>query len=498
MLVREMPVAPPSGLTARFQKWEVPSGWWVLCAVPTGIFADPQEWAAAHVGEAALGDVRRTARLEMLCAAWACRPSLSIAKLFERSYEVTAAYALLSRPEVTPDALQEGHRAMTVEALHTEGTYLLLEDTTTLSWLRAAEIPDLGPVGTQTSRHQGFLLHAVLAVRWPGSAAAGTVRPAVEILGLADQQVHVRPRQKAVEAEKESALWTQATARIGTPAAAARWVRVCDREADIYVFGRDLQQQGDGFVVRAAQDRLLVDAAGHPLEAKLLEQVRRAPSLGSLALEVQPTAKKRRPARLQLSVVPMQLRAPKQLREQRGGGTTYLPVGGSVVRVWEPHPPAGVEPLEWILLCDQAETTLAGALTCVQQYASRWLIEEFHQALQTGTRAEELQLESGHALMNAVAVKSMSATRWLHLKEMVRLHPEAPAAASGLDEVELRILEERFQRHLPTVKLVMGAIARLGGYFGSPGSKQPPGWYTLTGGLERLLDFAYGARIGLK
>ena len=498
MLLKELPSSPQSARPVRLKKREMPPGWWVLCAIPNGIFEDPQEWAAGHMGEAALGDVRRTARLEKLCAAWACRPGLSIAKLFDRSYDVTAAYALLSHPEVTPDALQEGHRAMTWEALQPAGVYLLAEDTTTLSWLRAAEIPGLGPVSTQTSRRQGFLLHSVLAMRWVGAAAAGTRRPAVEILGLADQQVHVRSREKARDAEKESAFWTQATARIGTPTAEARWVRVCDREADIYVFLRDLQQQGYGFVVRAAQDRLLVDADGQPVAPKLLEQVRLSPSLGGFALEVQLADKQRRVAQLQLSTTAVQIQAPKKLREQRGGAKQYLPLSIPVVRVWEPQPPAGVEALVWILLCDQAEATFAGALLCVQQYAARWLVEEFHKALKTGTRAEELQLESGHALMNAVAVKSMIATRLLHLKEMVRLYPDAPASASGLDELELSILEDRFERRLPTVKLVMWAIARLGGYFGTPGTKQQPGWYTLTGGLERLLDLACGARLNLR
>jgi hypothetical protein len=37
------------------------------------------------------------------------------------------------------------------------------------------------------------------------------------------------------------------------------------------------------------------------------------------------------------------------------------------------------------------------------------LIEEFHKALKTGTKAEELQLETAESLFAAIAIKSMRA-----------------------------------------------------------------------------------------
>ncbi len=60
---------------------------------------------------------------------------------------------------------------------------------------------------------------------------------------------------------KESALWTRATERIGKGPddQDVRWVRVCDRGADIEVFMRGVIAQGQGFVVRAAQNRRLLD-----------------------------------------------------------------------------------------------------------------------------------------------------------------------------------------------------------------------------------------------
>lgn len=469
------------------------------------VWEDPVSWATSQFGELPLGDVRRTDRVVTLVAAWAVRPALSLSKLFDRKYDWEAGYALLRHDEVTPDALQVGHREQTLAAMQAPGTYLLPEDSTALSWARTQPIPDLGPVSTTGHKGQGFLLHSVLALRWPEDA--GTVRrPVVTVLGLADQQYHVRPPHGSTAARPpESTLWRAATARIGPPPPGVRWVRVCDREGDAYPFLQELQQAGYGFVVRLAQDRLVVDAAGQPLDEKVKAQVRAAPSLGGFTLEVRQQddrsgkgKKVRRPepvAHLQLSATPVRLRAPKARRAARGGEQAHPPLEVTIVRVWEPDPPPGVEPLEWLLICDQPVTTFEEALVCAQQYATRWLVEEFHKALKTGTRAEDLQLESGHALMNAVALKSVIAVRLLHLKEIARLQPEAPATTSGLDDLELAVLETRLGRPLPTVRLVLWGLARLGGYFGTPGTKQPPGWLTLSRGLEDLLLLAQGARM---
>ena len=60
----------------------------------------------------------------------------------------------------------------------------------------------------------------------------------------------------------------------------------------------------------------------------------------------------------------------------------------------------------------------------MQQYATRWLIEEFHKVLKTGLGAERLQLERAERIFVAVALMSVVATRLLALREWVRLIPE--------------------------------------------------------------------------
>ncbi|OGX85012.1 IS4/Tn5 family transposase DNA-binding protein, partial [Hymenobacter glacialis] len=125
-------------------------------------FGDSQQWAQTHFGEVRLGDVRRSQRVCTLAAGWARQPGASMPQLSQgQAYASKAAYQLLGHAQATPDALQAPHRQHVVQQLQAPGTYLLVEDTTELSWPEAAERrAGLGPVGPGKARSQGVLLHS--------------------------------------------------------------------------------------------------------------------------------------------------------------------------------------------------------------------------------------------------------------------------------------------------------------------------------------------------
>ncbi len=169
----------------------------------------------------------------------------------------------------------------------------------------------------------------------------------------------------------------------------------------------------------------------------------------------------------------------------------------TVVRVWEADPPAGVAPLEWILLCDAEVTTLAQAREIALQYATRWLVEEFQKALKTGMGVEKLQLETGAELIAAVALLSIVALRLLHLREVVRLIPDAPAAATGLRQLELDVLAAKTDRVLTTAQEVALALGHLGGHLNRK-SDGLPGWITLWRVYVVLQSLVDGVRLAHK
>jgi hypothetical protein len=449
-------------------------------------------WAQIHFANCRLSPSTRRRRVVTIAAAMASNPGDSLPKLFPKIYDLQAAYRMFDEPEATTDNLQAGHRQVVATRLRQPGEYLLIEDTSTVSYLHRQPIPGLGPIDRRTDRQVGFLLHSILAVAWPEAEVAGAEapgrRPPVVVVGLADQQVEVRtPRPVGTPPlESEQAdVWVRASHRIGpAPAAAAvRWVRVGDREADIYEYLCSCRALNHGFVVRATQDRVVRTGAGPTTRDHLMAAARAVPPLASLELDLRRRGSvPARRAHLSVGARPLQLVRPSKL-----GASSGLPatIAVTVVRVWEVDAPAGVEPLEWILVCDQPVTTPAEAVERVLQYASRWLIEEFHKGLKSGLGAERLQLEEGERLIAAVAVMSVVALRLLDLRERVRLMPEAAAEDLGLSRCELDVLSRIAGRPLRTVREIALAVGRLGGHLNRK-SDGLPGWHTLWHGMTKL------------
>jgi hypothetical protein len=294
----------------------------------------------------------------------------------------------------------------------------------------------------------------------------------------------------------ESALWERAAERLG-PAPErddVMWVKVCDRGADIYDHIRACQHQRQRFLVRARQNRALVTPDGQRA-GKLFETVRASASLGQMTLELRARpGQAARTAHLQVSVTSVILRAPQTVGQGPGARE---PIACTAVRVWEPHPPVGVKALEWILLTDLKVDTFAQASEVAQMYATRWLEEEFHKALKTGMGAERLQLTTAHEWFAAIALLSVAALRLIELRETVRQHPDAPAEAAGLSQLELDVLRARTGKPLLTVREVALAIGRLGGHLNRKRDGLP-GWITLWRGWQRLQTLVEGVLLARK
>jgi hypothetical protein len=465
--------------------------------------SDLSAWAAAHFGGIALGHVARNRRAVVIAEAFARRPGASIPQLFDTRSDVNAAYTFFEHPDVDPDALQQQHRAAVRRAAGDAGLVLLIEDGTEVSYShRSRRLDGLGSIGQGRAHQQGFALHTTLAARCPGGKVLDEhgQRQRVHLLGIADQQVIVRPwppeRSKPTHASKartgerrETEVWERAAERVGPAPPEVRWERIADREADFYENLSQSQRLGHGYTIRAKHNRSLVDAVGGE---KLFDRIGSSPSLGEYAVELRARPKQAaRTALVSVSTCAVMIRAP-----QRPGGApgTRPPIATSVVRVWEATPPGGVEPLEWILLCDGDVGDVAEARERIARYATRWLIEEYHKALKTGLGAEALQFDQGASIIATVAVMSVVALRLVELREQVRRDADAPASASGLSELEIEILRRRLQRDVTTVRDVALAIGRLGGHM-NRASDGMPGWITLWRGMHELHLLVEGVRL---
>jgi hypothetical protein len=465
-----------------------------------GVHQEPQQWAAEQFAGAQLNDIRRVARVKTIAAAMAVHPGRSIPQLCGSPYAVKAAYNLFKHEDATPENIQAGHRALVRDAMRQPGVYLLLEDTTELSWSGKQAIAGLGPIGNSAAGLQGFFLHTVLSVRWPDTPQDGNKRQPVEVIGLGDQQYYVRtpcrqPRESSQERLKrarESQVWPQASHHVGRAPAGVRWVRVADREADIYEYMVSCQALGHGFVIRAAKDRALSHPETGKRMGRLFTAARSAVPLGEFTLELRQRPKHpARTAHLCVSATAVTLSAPWRPGYGRSG---QPPIPCTAVRVWEVAPPDVTDRLEWILLCDTNVANFAQARECALQYSTRWVIEEYHKAIKTGLGAERLQLESAERLFAAIAIMSVVALRLIELRECLRRHPDAEAAQSGLSPLELEVLRHKSGCTLRTVREVALAIGRLGGHLNRK-SDGLPGWQTLWHGMNTLHALVEGVLI---
>jgi hypothetical protein len=469
----------------------------------------PREWAVEHFGGAELSHVKRVDRAVTIAEAMAESPGKSLPQMFAHHYDLKAAYTFFRHPEARPDNLQAGHRERVLCEMEKPGCYLMIADTSEVLCTETGEIIGLGPVGASKNAQIGFHLHSVLAVRWPSEPdQAPPRRPSVEVLGLADQQYHVRrPRpdelkphaslRRVLPAEElESSLWEKASRRIGPPPNREDvvWIKVSDRGADIFDHLSECKKQGHHFNIRARQDRVLLTEDGKRA-GKLFETVRATASCGELELELRsrPGQSARR-ARLQVGVTPLILRAPQV--PGHGPGARE-PIACVAVRVWEPEAPAGAKALEWILLTDFEVTNFEQACEVAQMYATRWLEEEFHKALKTGMDAEGTQLKIAEAWFAIVAMKSIAALRLIEFRERTNLTPEAPAESSGMSQLELQVLQARTGKPIKTVAEAALAIGRLGGHLNRK-SDGSPGWITLWRGWEILQTLVEGVLIARK
>lgn len=459
-----------------------------------------KKWAKDNFGGIKCKDIRRSSRIISVAEVMSRNIGKSIPKSYDNSYDIKATYNLFKEKEITPLKIQSTHIANTLKRMKKEsGTYLLAEDTTEPCWPTRQKVSGLGVVGPSTSKSQGFLLHTVLAMKWESDSYIQTLtqkKPPIEIIGIANQQYYKRQKKTksriSSNNKRESDLWINSLENMNlSDKSNARFVRVCDRGADIYEVILNTINTKLGFVIRAAQNRNLDNTSNE----KLFDYVKKeGKELGSFILSLRGRGcMKARDAKLSISYCKVSIKSPRRKGFPAGQLQT---IKCGVVRVFEKKPPNGNKPLEWFLLCDQKVVKLKQALVIVQQYACRWITEDFHKALKSGTKIEKLQLSDANRLYAAIAFFSVIALQIVDLREHVRIHSLAPAVKSGLTSIELTVLSSYLKRQLKTVKDVALAIGRLGGHMNRK-SDGMPGFLTLTSGRERLNSLVDGFELSM-
>jgi hypothetical protein len=367
---------------------------------------------------------------------------------------------------------------------------LAIQDTSEINYqAHAGRVRGLGPVGNGTDL--GFFVHPALAV---DAKAGGIIGLAGGAVWRREGKVTTQRRQRQLS-DKESRRWIDLARQSAAALEVADLVTVVgDRESDIYELFAEPRPAHVHLLVRAAQDRKLAEGARLMAHAESLCERHR------YTIEVpEKPGQKARTARVAVGFGSVEIERPVRLPR------SHLPdaVAMTVVVVREVDPPAGAEPVRWVLLTTHAVSHLEGALAVVDWYRKRWLIEQLFRTLKTqGFNVEESQVVEAHALMNLVTAALVAAMQTLQLtlaRDGATRQPVSDAFAAG----EVRALKA-IERKLPgrTVKqlnphppdsLAWAAwiIARLGGWTGYA-SQKPPGPKTMHLGLTHFQALAHG------
>jgi len=430
--------------------------------------------------DAEFNDVRLTKRLGSIVADLAEHPGKSLPEALGEWSKVKAAYRFLDNEKVTVEAISEAERKATIDKIQDHSTILAVQDTTSFNYTLHRDTEGLGPIGQ--AGLSGIFQHSCLAVSTEGVP-----------LGMLERSMWVRPEEtknskkthksRPLE-DKESVRWINMTLEVAAAVPSSiRVVMVGDRESDIYDLFVLKDTHGCDFLVRAAWNRRLDKSSDHLWEAAL-----KAPELGQTTIKI-PRAdeRKEREATLTLRSTTVTFRPPSHRKKEN-----LPPITVNALLIQENDPPAGVKPVEWMLLTTLPVATLEDALSVMTWYTYRWRIERYHYTLKSGCQVEKLELETADRLMRALAVYSLVALRLLSLTYQARQTPDAVCTVA-LNESEWHALyamthkTAQLPSNPPDLKTAVLWIAKLGGFLGRKGDGHP-GVKVLWRGFRRLQD----------
>lgn len=456
--------------------------------------------------DAPLADKRLAHRLVKIAAMAVTDPAASFPQMARSDGELEGIYRFLNNHRVAADGILDPHYRATLARMAPLNRVAVVHDSTQFAFRNGvAEVLGYLPGPGQ----RGIVGHFALAVDEGGVP-----------LGVLGVEALTPPAPKPRKRGKKHRLYD----RTSLQKLAARWgrlvrtvreridgrtsvIHVMDREADSYELMHEIAEAGESFVIRLRhRDRLARSPSDEKHDWRPVEEVatggrfiaKREVPVSARRHSKEQTYKRRYPERdcrvatLRVEALPVVFKKPGVIRFEPN-----LPasINVNIVRVWEPSPPPGAEPVEWLLITNEPIDTQQQVEAVIDWYRRRWKIEEYFKALKTGCAFERRQLQTRAALVNTLALLAPIAWQLLTLRDQGRKAPQAPAR-TVLSQQQIKVLHGLSKRPLPrkpSVEQALLAIAAQGGHLKRNG---PPGWQTLGRGLEKLWWAEMGYQLG--
>ena len=431
-----------------------------------------------------LGDQRLDRRARRVLAKLGAQPQASIPAACGGWDETRAAYRLFDHPDVTAQQVLEPHYRCSEQRLRHHPRVLCIQDSTELDYTGKNDMAGLGPLNFEARR--GLYLHPTLAVT-PERLCLGVLDAwswAREAGRLGQDKGH-RPIE-----DKESVRWLEGYQRVNERQAQTpetQLIYMGDREADLYELfaehhhARASRTPTAEWLIRAEHDRKLADGR------KLRGALEHAPVRARIEFDL-PASGTRKARRIvqTLRVARVTLKAPYR------PGKTLPDVEVTALLAQEIDPPAGVEPMRWLLLTSLRVNGAEQAGELVQWYLCRWQVELFFKILKSGCKVEELQLEKLERLEPALAFYLIIAWRVLYLTMLGRSCPQLPCDVVFAEEewhaVYIVAQRQPPPQVPPSLDTMVRMVAGFGGFLNRKGDGFP-GPQTVWIGLQRCRDF---------
>ena len=470
-------------------------------------------WAAEEFADVNLGDKRLDARLVTLCDRFSNSPESPINQACADWAETKAAYRFFRNEKIETDEILAAHRHKTCQRAKTHNTVLAIQDTSYFVYTSHLITDGLGKMSMKKGSHvekiysKGLVMHVCLAVTTRGLP-----------LGLLDQNIfarklrpeHQRRRNGGryiqdvlpVE-EKETYRWLQALKTTEEALPDTRVVTVCDREADLYDFFKLSHQLDAAVLVRASANRSVNRKSRYAEKdvLKLWDYMLEQTVAGSYTIQLPKRAKTKhceareaRSATVTVRFAPLCLNPPRNNCKHK---TESLPdIDMHAVYVLETDPPAGEEPVEWMLLTSLPVRSFDEACEKVLWYCLRWRIEMYFKVLKSGFRVEACRLGHAQRLTRYLMVMSIVAWRLFMITLIARTDPDTPCTDLLTPDEWHVLFRKTHNNQTPPTKPpctgdVVVWIARLGGFLARKGDGLP-GTVTLWRGWKRLTDLTDG------
>ena len=452
------------------------------------IVRENEQWVEDQFSACELGNSLRTERLQKVARAMLSCPEQSLPKQNAAWANLKAAYRLFDKQQVTFDAVAQQHWQQTRQTK--PGRYLLISDTTDIDHFSHRATTGLGQLGKGNGR--GMQLHNCLVYNCDDKLIEGAAG------ALLHYRINVpknETRMQRLSRVRESELWGTLVDQVGRAPEDCPWIHVFDRGGDNFEAMCHIRLAECDWVIRAAKlHRKVITESGERMSLK--DALGDARVLGSYELNLRSRqGVKARTAHIEVSVVRVTFPRPRH-HSKWVKQCSIRELTMNVVLVQETNAPKGASAISWVLLTSLPVNSFDDAWQVIEDYESRWLVEEYHKVLKTGCSVEMHALRTADRLEPLISLISIIGIRLFQLKLVGRSQKKAKARkhvpATWLKC--LKLARPRIKLTSMTVYEFFRELAKMGGFLARKGDGEP-GWQTIWYGYQKLQTLLDGMRL---